>query len=385
MRNIIQMTALIGLVLTTTLSFAQSDRVLVEWVQGNPQIFEQHQGTIRKVSRVSADQYFTLPIEIKAGPEDSAMLRLNDSKISVSPNTVLHLKAPETEETGLVQRVIQNVGSALFDIMPGTVDKFQVETPYLVSVVKGTTFNILVTEKKATVALQEGRLLILPSNGGRSFQMRSGDIFMMDRQGTPEFIPADGSRTMAGTGSDGFEGITSDSTANQSGVDTSSPRNSLDTLLQKPQAAKSLAKRDSTLRIDREVGKIRSTARDDRKSSTLFDVDTNAAIPNSDIGDVMDPSIIELPVGGVEEPAIIEQPIGDVVDPVIVDPVVIEQPDSAVADPGIIEQPNSPIADPGTIEQPNSPIADPGTIEQPGSVTEPGVIERPDGTVQQVP
>ena len=126
---------------------------------------------------------YELPIEIETGANDSATFALVNSVIEVSPNSLMRIVAPENQDVGVVQRVLQQAGSSLFRVHRGTMDRFQVETPFLVSVVKGTVFNVLVRDDGATVSLQEGRLQVNSLDARQTVELAPGDVAFAGRDG----------------------------------------------------------------------------------------------------------------------------------------------------------------------------------------------------------
>ncbi len=152
-------------------------------VRGAPNIFEISQGRATPVSLVARGHAYELPIEVETGANDAASFTLPNSFIEVAPNTMMRIVSPEPRDVGIMQRVLQQSGSALFSVQKGSVDRFQVETPFLVSVVKGTIFNVLVDESGATVALHEGRLLVTSIDGTKRANLEPGGVAFAGRDG----------------------------------------------------------------------------------------------------------------------------------------------------------------------------------------------------------
>ncbi len=171
------------LLLTAFGSSAQAAVAVLERLAGNPTIYEVGASGARTVSLPRQGAEYTLPIEIETGPSDSATFRLPDSEVSVAPNTVMRVAAPESRGKSLMQRIFQKAGSSLFSVDRQSVEHFQVETPYLVSVVKGTTFNVVVHDQGATVSLHEGRLQVTSVDGGQRVDLRPGDVAFSGRDG----------------------------------------------------------------------------------------------------------------------------------------------------------------------------------------------------------
>ena len=150
---------------------------------GAPEIHELSDARARAVGYVAVGREYTLPLEIRTAAEDSATFALTNSVIEVSPNTTMRIVAPEVLRAGIVQRVLQQTGSSLFSVRRGSVERFQVETPFLVSVVKGTVFNVLVHDDGATVSLYEGRLQVDSVDGGQTVELAPGDVAFAGRDG----------------------------------------------------------------------------------------------------------------------------------------------------------------------------------------------------------
>jgi hypothetical protein len=106
---------------------------------------------------VSASTRLTLPAQIKTGSDGTLDLKDDDSLVHIGPNSTVAL--PDSGPSGsLVDRYLQSAGSALYNIQSRHGRPMSVETPYLVSVVKGTVFTIAVEEGATSVTLMEGSL-----------------------------------------------------------------------------------------------------------------------------------------------------------------------------------------------------------------------------------
>ena len=60
----------------------------------------------------------------------------------ISPNSVVGL--PTENKDGLSTTIVQQAGSILLEVEKRNVKHFEVETPYLAAVVKGTQFRVTV-------------------------------------------------------------------------------------------------------------------------------------------------------------------------------------------------------------------------------------------------
>lgn len=114
------------------------------------------------------------PITVETLHGGRATLTHGDDVIHVEPWSRLDL--PEQEESGRLTEVIQSIGTAIFgvDRRPGR--EFQVTTPYLVTLVKGTAFEIEVSPAGASVAVTDGVVNVSSqSQGGGSRDVRAGE------------------------------------------------------------------------------------------------------------------------------------------------------------------------------------------------------------------
>ncbi len=167
---------------------AEQATAVLARVTGTPIVYELSAGKPRQVSSVAQGKQYRLPIEIETGVNDSATFALVNSVIEVSPNSLMRIVAPENRDVGVVQRVLQQAGSSLFRVHRGTMDRFQVETPFLVSVVKGTVFNVLVRDDGATVSLQEGRLQVNSLDARQTVDLAPGDVAFAGRDGALKML-----------------------------------------------------------------------------------------------------------------------------------------------------------------------------------------------------
>ncbi|MEX2123281.1 MAG: FecR family protein [Woeseia sp.] len=116
-----------------------------------------------------------LPATVSTGADGAIKLRQGATIISIAANTAVELfEGPEPGSP--LQRVVQNQGSAFYDIAPRGSNKLRVETPYLVAVIKGTQFNVTVASETSTVALFEGRLQIEAPDIGDVVDLHEGQI-----------------------------------------------------------------------------------------------------------------------------------------------------------------------------------------------------------------
>ena len=104
---------------------------------------------------VAVSSHPTLPGDswVETAATGRAVLVHGAESIAVGPNSRVQL--PSLEVNGNTQ-VLQTLGSALYQIGKQQKPHFQVDTPYLAAVVKGTTFTVTVEQTASAVQVTEG-------------------------------------------------------------------------------------------------------------------------------------------------------------------------------------------------------------------------------------
>lgn len=132
--------------------------------------------TMRGEARaVQAGTIIELPATIRTGHDGSIDLRQGATTVAVAPNTQLDL--PATANRGdLIDRLIQPLGNAFYNVGKRESRKLRVETPYLVAVIKGTQFNVAVQDDSTTISLFEGRLEVRTPDDSDVVDLNAGEI-----------------------------------------------------------------------------------------------------------------------------------------------------------------------------------------------------------------
>ena len=102
---------------------------------------------------------------IRTGRSGRVLLTRGEETILISPNSVIAL--PEQQKDGLSTTIIEQAGSVLIQAEKRNVKHFQVETPYLAAVVKGTQFRVSVTDRGGSVEVTEGRVEVADFKTGQ--------------------------------------------------------------------------------------------------------------------------------------------------------------------------------------------------------------------------
>jgi hypothetical protein len=172
-----------GVIGGTNAAGVERPAAILQSASGTPAIFELSNGGLRSASIVGIGRRYELPVEIETHAGDAATFLLPDSVIEVSANTLMRIVAPDDNDAAVVQRVLQQTGSSLFRVRAGSVEHFQVKTPFLVTVVNGAVFNVVVRNDGATVSLQEGHLQVNSPDASQTVELAPGDVAFAGRDG----------------------------------------------------------------------------------------------------------------------------------------------------------------------------------------------------------
>src|ERR1700686_4948842 len=93
---------------------------------------------------------------IRTGHNGRVLLVRGEETILVSPNSVIGL--PTEKKDGLSTTILQQAGSILLEVEKRNVKHFEVETPYLAAVVKGTRFSVSVNAGSTSVDVLRGQV-----------------------------------------------------------------------------------------------------------------------------------------------------------------------------------------------------------------------------------
>ncbi len=109
---------------------------------------------------------------VRTGQNGRVLLLRGEETILISPNSVIGLPT-ETKE-GLSTTIIQQAGSILLDVEKRNVKHFEVETPYLAAVVKGTQFRVSVNKYDSSVDVLRGEVEVAGFKSGQHAKVLPG-------------------------------------------------------------------------------------------------------------------------------------------------------------------------------------------------------------------
>lgn len=120
---------------------------------------------------------------IRTGRNGRVLLVRGEETILISPNSVIGLPAEKKE--GLSTTIIQQAGSILLEVEKRNVKHFEVETPYLAAVVKGTQFSVTVDAGSTKVGVIRGQVEVSDFKTGQIAQVLPGQAATAFEHGRP--------------------------------------------------------------------------------------------------------------------------------------------------------------------------------------------------------
>ena len=135
--------------------------------------------------QVSLNQQETLKPgdTIRTGRNGRVLLVRGEETILISPNSVVGVPAEKKE--GLSTTIIQQAGSILLEVEKRNVKHFEVETPYLAAVVKGTHFSVTVGAGSTKVGVLRGQVEVSDFKTGQIAQVMPGQVATAFAHGKP--------------------------------------------------------------------------------------------------------------------------------------------------------------------------------------------------------
>src|SRR4029453_10490222 len=120
---------------------------------------------------------------IRTGRNGRVLLVRGEETILISPNSVVGLPAEKKE--GFSTTIIQQAGSILLEVEKRNVKHFEVETPYLAAVVKGTQFSVTVGGGSTKVGVLRGQVEVSDFKSGQIAQVMPGQAAISFEHGKP--------------------------------------------------------------------------------------------------------------------------------------------------------------------------------------------------------
>src|SRR3954454_8263478 len=102
---------------------------------------------------------------IRTGRNGRVLLMRGAETILIAPNSAIGI--PFEPKPGLSTTIIQRAGSILLDVEKRSNTHFEVETPYLAALVKGTQFRVSITADDASVDVLSGKVEVADFKSGQ--------------------------------------------------------------------------------------------------------------------------------------------------------------------------------------------------------------------------
>jgi hypothetical protein len=112
--------------------------------------------------------------KIQTGRNGRVLLVRGAEAILIAPNSVVGL--PEEQKAGRATTILQQAGSIVLEVEKRNVEHFEVETPYLAAVVKGTRFSVTVSRLGADVRVLSGSVDVSAFKTGQSALLGAGQV-----------------------------------------------------------------------------------------------------------------------------------------------------------------------------------------------------------------
>jgi FecR protein len=120
---------------------------------------------------------------IRTGRNGRVLLMRGEETILVAPNSVIGL--PAEKKDGLATTILQQAGSIVLEVEKKNVKHFEVETPYLAAVVKGTLFSVTVDAASTRVSVLRGQVEVSDFKSGQIAQVMPGQAATTFAYGKP--------------------------------------------------------------------------------------------------------------------------------------------------------------------------------------------------------
>lgn len=109
---------------------------------------------------------------IRTGQTGRVLLLRGKESILISPNSVIGI--PTTNADGMSTTIIEHAGSILLEVEKRNVKHFEVDTPYLAAVVKGTHFRVSADDDQSNVNVLRGQVEVKDFKSGQFALVTAG-------------------------------------------------------------------------------------------------------------------------------------------------------------------------------------------------------------------
>jgi len=118
---------------------------------------------------------------IRTGQNGRVLLTRGDETILISANSAISI--PKDRKDGLSTTILQQAGSILLEVEKRGVKHFEVETPHLSAVVKGTRFHVSISGNDSRVGVFRGQVEVTDFRSGQHTLINPGQSATVSLQG----------------------------------------------------------------------------------------------------------------------------------------------------------------------------------------------------------
>ena len=117
---------------------------------------------------------------IRTGQNGRALLVRGEEYMLISPNSAIEI--PRETKQGLRTTIIQRAGSIVLDVEKRNVKHFEVETPLLAALVKGTRFRVTIEKNNSYVDVLRGEVEVSDFRSGQYALVEPGQTAKVSAQ-----------------------------------------------------------------------------------------------------------------------------------------------------------------------------------------------------------
>jgi hypothetical protein len=118
---------------------------------------------------------------IRTGQNGRVLLTRGQETILISANSAVSI--PKEKKEGLSTTILQQAGSILLEVEKRGVKHFEVETPHLSAVVKGTRFHVSISGNESRVGVFKGQVEVTDFRSGQHTLINPGQSATVSLQG----------------------------------------------------------------------------------------------------------------------------------------------------------------------------------------------------------
>jgi hypothetical protein len=130
---------------------------------------------------------------VMTGQNGRVLLVRGEETMLISPNTVISI--PNQSADGMSTTIVQRVGTIALEVEKRNVQHFEVQTPFLAAVVKGTKFAVSVDGSGSHVDVTRGQVEVSANESGQTAMVMPGQRAKVPAQGS-ENLSLSGSGTL---------------------------------------------------------------------------------------------------------------------------------------------------------------------------------------------